>query len=283
MTVSIKQLIRDTSKTLRARHRKQARLDADARSPGLATKRWRFTTPLAFPHDLLTSGVLARLADPTTLEYRTGFELEFSRLMTKAAGKKRSKRYDSAWKSLMRRSAVPYMLCARGLYGLKSLESLPSLVGPQRDPEDTNDEMSVSMNVFAASAHFAQRRRSRTGSSALIIYKFPTNKLVSFGGDSESGALHEAELKARACWKCVDRIYVLSRKRVGTPVGTKEREEYGLSAYLLCGPKPRSREARRWTLVTALPLSMLKDVRRLGLSYDVTRAPPKGWKWYRVR
>lgn len=285
----LKEIAREERRERPAREaaREAARKAAREADRALAKKTWKFLTPMDFPRHLLASGTLACLADDaTTTPCRTEFERELSRLLERPAkGRKWSRRYHASWAELLRRSAVPYMLCARGLYGLNSTTDLEALASPppSDDGSDEEDEMSVSMNVFAASAHFAVRRRQSSGNSALIVFKFPPSKLVSTGGDSESGSLHEAELKARACWKCVDRIYVMSRKRVGKPVGDKEREEYGLSAYILCGPKPRSREARRWTLITALPLSMLKDVKRLKLTYEVTRKPPAGWKWYRVR
>lgn len=277
------------------RRRRPERQAARKADQALAKKTWKFLTPMDFPRHLLAGGTLACLASGDRMgpPCRTEFERELSRLLERPArGAKWSKRYHDAWKIMMRRSAVPYMLCARGLYGLKSVADLEALAAapPYEDPyEDgpAEDEMSVSMNVFAASAHFAERRR-KPGSSALIVFRFPPNKLVSTGGDSESGSLHEAELKARGCWKCVDRIYVMSRTRVGKPVADAERAQYGLSAYVLCGRREQgsarqNRESRKWRLLTALPLSMLPDVKRLGLDYAVTRTPPAGWKWYRVR
>lgn len=71
-------------------------------------------------------------------------------------------------------------------------------------------------------------------SSLLIVSKIPHSYLKSFGGDSESGILQEAELLVRPCAEqCIEKVFVLCPFNLDAPKATlKERITYCLSYYL---------------------------------------------------
>jgi len=254
-----------------------------------ANARWSFLKPTDFTDYLFDSGMLKCQADDYPCMKDDPIYQEFERLVGLEKGG-RTKKYRAAYRKLVKRISTPYMMAARGLSGVMNVQNLALLTRARYD-----NTVNVSMNVYASAASFSGVDRRRGGDSVLMIFKLPSSKINSFGDDSESGPLFEAEIKALECWECVDRIYVMSKDVAGKLATDAERRAYGLSAYLQCGRFDGIRgDARRRPgreiktggpdegLITALPLDRLADVKKLGLDCSITTKPPAGWKWYRL-
>lgn len=67
-------------------------------------------------------------------------------------------------------------------------------------------------------------------SSMLIAYRASPPDVFSFGGDSESGLMMEAEMYVKRCDECLDGVFVLSAAELDAPLASDaERKRFGLS------------------------------------------------------
>lgn len=71
------------------------------------------------------------------------------------------------------------------------------------------------------------KRISRSG--VLMVAKLSPSDVLSWGQDSESGFLNEAEIFVRPCTpKCLTKIFVVSNEKIGKLASEKSRREFSL-------------------------------------------------------
>lgn len=225
----------------------------------------KFLTPLDYPAYLMA--LLRETVDPGKVKDDFEFLLD-----EHSKGKRAwSAVYKAAMKDWRRLYASPYIFAARGLSGLSydTLAMMRAIVAPRGD---FGDEMPVSMNIATAAGFAAPTREGERGPavmSVLVTYKLPPGNVRSHGGDSESGPLNEAELRASKCEGCVDRIFIGGQRSLlpRMPAATDlERRRYCLSMYLKAS-RPGAWDAIRF------PVAFAKDL----------TAWSRTWHGYRVR
>jgi len=191
-----------------------------------------------------------------------------------------------------------FLWAARGLDrldGPKSVSEMMSVSGPHAEGHD----IPATINITVAGARFGSAalkkkhpRLSGGDVSSVAILKLETKYIVSFGGDSESGPSHEAEIRIRPCVPCVYRLFMssptpIAKARVATE---EERCLYGLSCRIELSTKPKSQD-KYGDSMTPFPMSLEKQVRdlagRKGWHVAVVKTPSdekaiRGTRWYRI-
>ena len=121
----------------------------------------------------------------------------------------------------------------------------------------------------------------KTLSSMLIVAKVLPQYLKSFGGDSESGVLQEAELKVdplcTVSGSCLQHVFVLSPFKLDAPRATlAERKKWCLSYYYEWKPSKKAFETYY------LHPGVKCDDRRVANRFNLIREVPKTHTWYRI-
>lgn len=127
-------------------------------------------------------------------------------------------------------------------------------------------------------------------SATLFVSRFPIEKVTGFGGDSESSLYEEAEIKARPCYDCLDRVFVLAKTFDGArPATDAERREWCLSYYnivdyILYTPFTRKVvfDYSKYDIGIVMHADVKCDSPRI-LRVRKIRRPPKGFTWWVVK
>jgi hypothetical protein len=225
------------------------------------------------------------LLQPTYYPVDWAAEMEGRRSESEAGLRRGYERMLSAWLKAMAPSGL---VCARGLHGMKLGDGSPDQIvemiydmqglGSDGDERWRSDYTSYSQNLCIAVRWFATnngRLGSRRETPIVIVARPKTSDIKSFGGDSESGDVNEAELHIKLCEpRCVERFFIASTTKIGKAVSADERRYYALDeCVILTGRKMGFLDAPKLHLHPDTP----------GLSGGrIVRNLPDGWKWYEL-
>lgn len=210
-------------------------------------------------------------------------------------------RYSVIFKSFIRAMAPHGMCVARGMHSIGFLpgEDIERLVMPMYSESSYSENIVVASWLFStrflhpkmlsharltpswarAARDLIQRGHSnqeavRLSQSPVVLVSHVTlADLYSWGGDSESGETHEAELKIKNCEpRCLRHIFVASTRPLGRAVREDERRYYGLDSHI--------EHSYTDSYGSRQPLYLHPDTKAKGKT--VKHLPP-GWTWYEVK
>lgn len=110
--------------------------------------------------------------------------------------------------------------------------ALPRHTPPPPIKKDKNGRRMWREREPSAAAKLLAQAMAHIETPVAIFARIPHDCLKSFGGDSESGFIEEAELHVKPCIeRAVRAVYVLAPWQIGTPATDEQRKEAALSYY----------------------------------------------------
>lgn len=152
------------------------------------------------------------------------------------------KPYKARMKAWLDALAPKGALVFRGIKGLELtaenlLVEMARYNSLNRASHGEKDWDNFSLNVAYDVPHFVPPwRRSKGKDGVLFVHHMKPGEMISFGGDSESGDLQEAEVYLKTYTpKPSDRVFILSKKKnMGKPVSKQDIERFALKEHLEC-------------------------------------------------